>query len=49
MNVNLKKYEEILKTKNISDVLGSESGNLVYARRYEVAAAINRIREKIID
>jgi len=42
-------FEKALKNKNISELIGSESGNLVLARRYEISAAINRIREDIIN
>ncbi len=41
------KYEEEMDNSGISSYLGTRSGSLAFSRKYEVAAAISRIRKKI--
>ena len=41
------KYEEEMENAEISSYLGVRSGSLAFSRKYEVAAAVNRIRKKI--
>lgn len=40
------KVEEDIKNENLCNYLKAEQGNLVYARKYEVGAVINRIRKQ---
>jgi len=50
LNINdiLETYNRRLENENICDLLGIEHASLVYARKFEVASAINRIRQNII-
>lgn len=43
----LETYENRLKDESIEEMIGSKSGKLVYTRKYEVGAAINRIRKDL--
>lgn len=38
-------YEERIETEGIEDVLGTKNGSLIFARKYEVAAVINRFKK----
>ncbi|OQY08728.1 MAG: hypothetical protein B6I28_04290, partial [Fusobacteriia bacterium 4572_132] len=40
--------EKQLKSKSITEFLKNESGNLAVARKYEIAATINRIRGEVL-
>ncbi|BDU50957.1 ABC-ATPase domain-containing protein [Haliovirga abyssi] len=43
----LQKIEEEINSQNITKFLKYESGNMVFARRFEIGATINRIRKRI--
>jgi hypothetical protein len=40
-------YEERIEKEGIEEVLGCKNGSLVFARKYEVAAVINRFKKNL--
>ena len=40
-------YEERIDNEGIEEVLGVKNGSLIFARKYEVAAVINRFKKSL--